>query len=654
MTQSPSRHDLLKKIELLEKEAAARIAAMIALENDIEKYQALVENARELIHSVRPDGSFLYVNQSWKNALGYSDEELKGLKLMDIVDPGCRTNCHSIFQQLIDGSNIDRNETVFVARDGRKIVVEGQCTTHFQDGKAVSMTGFFRDISERSRNEAALRESEMRYRTLFENAHDLIQLIRPDGKLLFVNDSWRRTFGYSEEEIADLSIFDIISPDCQEHCQSTFGKVISEEKTHYINTVFADKNGKKIIIEGNAICKFENGKPLYTQCIFRDITEKKKMEEELIKAQKLESVGVFAGGIAHDFNNLLQAIIGNISLAKMYTNPQDKAYERLEKTEKASMLAKNLTQQLLTFSKGGEPIKTIVDLREILEEAVSFSLRGSNIKCRFQLAKDLLPVEVDQGQLGQVAQNLAINAGQAMPEGGVLTIKAKNVTITASALTPLPMGKYVKITFTDQGGGISKEHLTKIFDPYFSSKDTGSGLGLAITYSIINNHGGLITADSAPGQGATFTIHLPAARQTALEPKKIAAPPTAPKGRFLLLDDEEIVRDVLREMLVVLGCEADEATDGRECIALYKKALKEGRPYHGVIMDLTIPGGMGGQETLVKLHQLDPQVKAIVSSGYANDPIMANYQEYGFCGVVPKPYKVEDLGKALSTLFALG
>jgi CheY-like chemotaxis protein len=378
------------------------------------------------------------------------------------------------------------------------------------------------------------------------------------------------------------------------------------------------------------------------------------MEQELIKAQKLESVGVFAGGIAHDFNNLLQAIIGNISLAKMYTNPQDKAYERLEKTEKASMLAKNLTQQLLTFSKGGEPIKTIVDLREILEEAVSFSLRGSNIKCRFQLAKDLLPVEVDQGQLGQVAQNLAINAGQAMPEGGVLTIKAKNVTITASALTPLPMGKYVKITFTDQGGGISKEHLTKIFDPYFSSKDTGSGLGLAITYSIINNHGGLITADSAPGQGATFTIHLPAARQTALEPKKIAAPPTAPKGRFLLLDDEEIVRDVLREMLVVLGCEADEATDGRECIALYKKALKEGRPYHGVIMDLTIPGGMGGQETLVKLHQLDPQVKAIVSSGYANDPIMANYQEYGFCGVVPKPYKVEDLGKALSTLFALG
>ncbi|PLX47417.1 MAG: hybrid sensor histidine kinase/response regulator [Desulfobulbaceae bacterium] len=652
MTTPPSYQDLLKKNQLLEKEAANRIRTILALEEDIEKYQCLIEHARELIHSVKPDGTFLYVNQAWKNALGYSDADLKELKLLDIVDKECRASCRAIFQQLISGDNIDRNETVFVTKNGRKLIVEGQCTTHFQDGKAVRMTGFFRDISERSRNEAALRESEMRYRTLFENAHDLIQLIRPDGKLLYVNDSWRRTFGYSEEEVEDLSIFDLIAPDCLEHCRTTFSKVITEEKTHYINTVFADKNGKKVIIEGNAICKFENGSPLYTQCIFRDITEKKRMEEELIKAHKLESVGVFAGGIAHDFNNLLQAIIGNISLAKMYINPEDKAYERLERTEKASLLAQNLTQQLLTFSKGGEPIKTTTTISDILKDATDFSLRGSKIKCHYQLADNLLPVEADKGQLSQVAQNLAINAGQAMPEGGILTIKAANVDIADDNIFNLPAGKYIEIIFQDQGNGISKKDIGKIFDPYFSKKKTGSGLGLAITYSIIANHGGHISVESEPNHGTTFTIHLPASSQDVVPEEEHTLQTTAQHGRLLLMDDEEIILEVLGEMLSFLGCQADSVKDGHAAVERYDKARKAGTPYTGVIMDLTIPGGMGGRETLAALKEIDPQIRALASSGYANDPIMANFKEYGFCGVIPKPYKVEELSKAISLLFA--
>ncbi len=651
MVNNPSYEDLLKQNALLEKKAATRIKSMMALEADVEQYRSLIDNAQDLIHSVRPDGSFLYTNQTWKKVLGYTEDDLKDMRLMDIVDESCRDKCRGIFTQLISGENIARNETTFVAKDGRKIIVEGQCTTQFHDGQPTRMTGFFRDISDRSRNEAALRESEMRYRDLFENAHDIIQIVRPDGKLLYVNNAWRQTFGYREDETEGLSIFDIISADCQDHCQETFGRVISEEKTHYINTVFADKNGKKVMIEGNAICKFEDGKPLYTQCIFRDVTEKKKMEEELIKAQKLESVGIFAGGIAHDFNNLLQAIIGNISLAKMYISPEDKAYERLERTEKASMLATNLTQQLLTFSKGGEPIKTVTAINDILKEATSFSLRGSKVKCQYQLAEDLLPVEVDKGQLGQVAQNLAINANQAMPDGGILTIAASNLVIGDHDLYNLPAGNYIKITFQDQGSGISKENIAKIFDPYFSSKKTGSGLGLAISYSIINNHGGLITVDSEPGQGATFTIFLPATKTPDPIEKKCVEQTIAQKGRILLLDDEDIVLDVLQEMLTFLGCETDEAKDGEQAIALYQKALKKGRPYSGVIMDLTIPGGLGGRETLSKLKQIDPEVKAIVSSGYANDPIMTKFKEHGFCGVVPKPYKVEDLSQALTAIF---
>ncbi len=652
MANPPSHEELLKKNQILEKEAATRVQAMIALEDDIEQYRSLVENAQDLIHSVRPDGSFLYVNQAWKNTLGYTEEDLKTLKLMDIVEEGCRDNCRRIFQKLITGENIERNETTFVARDGQTIIVEGQCTTHFQEGKAIRMTGFFRDISDRKRHETALQESEMRYRDLFENAHDIIQIVRPDGKLLYVNDSWRQTFGYGEEEIEALSIFDIISPDSQGHCQEMFGKVISEEKTHYINTVFADKKGNQVLIEGNAICKFVEGKPLYSQCIFRDVTEKKKMEEELIKAQKLESVGVFAGGIAHDFNNLLQAIIGNISLAKMHITPQNKAYERLVRTEKASMLAKNLTQQLLTFSKGGEPVKTVTAISEILKEATSFSLRGSKAKCEYQLTNDLWSVEVDKGQLSQVAQNLAINANQAMPDGGILTIKAINISITEHDVYNLPGGNYIKITFQDQGSGISKENIAKIFDPYFSSKKTGSGLGLAISYSIINNHSGLITVDSEPGQGATFTIYLPASEKNVVPGQGAAQQqPIQHKGRLLLLDDEDIVLEVLGEMLNFLGCETDAVLNGRGAVDLYQKALKGESPYAGVIMDLTIPGGMGGKETLSRLQEIDPEVKAIVSSGYASDPIMANFKEHGFCGVVPKPYKLEDLSQALTSLF---
>ncbi len=652
MANPPSYEELRKQNQILVKEAAHQALTRKALENDIEQYRALVENAPDLIHSVTPDGSFLYTNQAWKNALGYTAEELKTLKLMDIVEEGCRDKCHCIFENLLSGENIARNETVFVAKDGHKVLVEGQCTTSFLDGKATRMTGFFRDIGERSHNEQALRESESRYRDLFENAHDIIQILQPDGKLLYVNNSWRQTFGYDEEEIKDLSIFDIISPDCQDHCEDTFGKIISEEKTHYITTIFTAKNGRQVLIEGNAICKFEGGKPLYTQCIFRDVTEKKRMEEELIKAQKLESVGVFAGGIAHDFNNLLQAIIGNISLAKMYIDPQNKAYERLEKTEKASVLAQNLTQQLLTFSKGGEPIKSVTALSEIVTEATTFSLRGSKVKCHYQLADNLWPVEADKGQLSQVTQNLAINASQAMPEGGILTIRATNITLDASTIATLPDGNYIKITFQDQGSGISKENITKIFDPYFSSKKAGSGLGLAISYSIINNHGGLITADSQPGQGALFTIYLPAAQGIIPAQKKVASQSTLEKGRILVLDDDEIVLDVLHEMLTVLGCENDAAKEGNQAIALYKKAFQAGKPYSGVIMDLTIPGGMGGKETLALLQQINPEVRAIVSSGYANDPIMANFRAHGFCGVFPKPYTIEDLSQALTAIFS--
>ena len=654
MVLDPISNQTEQKLSVLEQEIAAHRAANAALEEKVERYRSLIDNANDLIHSVTPDGSFLYVNQAWREALGYGPEDIAGLHLMDIVDASCRDKCRCIFRDLIQGEKLDRNETVFVTKDGRRLTVEGRCSTTFRDGRAVAMTGIFRDMSERARNEQALRESEKRFRDLFENATDIIQMVRPDGRLLYVNRAWRETFGYGEEEVGGLSIFDLISPDCQSHCEQTFQRVISDEKVHQINTTFTAKDGRRIIIEGNAICKFQEGQPVSTQCIFRDVTEKRKMEEELLKAQKLESVGVFAGGIAHDFNNLLTAILGNISLAKLYCNPEERAAKRLEEAEKASLQAKNLTQQLLTFSKGGAPIKKTTSITELIKDSASFALRGSNVRCEYALAEDLWPIEVDAGQLSQVIQNLMLNAAQAMPAGGTVTMQTSNLASTGHELPTLPAGKYVRITVTDHGHGIPIEQLARIFDPYFTSKSTGNGLGLAIAYSIIKKHDGHITVESVVEQGTSFTIYLPATASCPLCPEVRTEPVLISKGRLLIMDDEEMIRDAAAEMLGYFGFEVETVADGGAALERYARAMEAGAPFAAVIMDLTIPGGMGGKEAMEKLRRLDPAVKAVVSSGYANDPIMANHREYGFLGVVPKPYRVEEMSRVLARVLAPG
>ncbi len=655
MAIEPSYEELLKKNEQLEQEASLRIKTMVDQDERLELYRTLVENASDLIHSVSPEGSFLYVNQAWRDTMGYSKEDLSRLKLMDIVDESCRSKCRDLFSCLIQGESLDANVTTFVSKNGEKIVLEGRCSTKFEDGKPMSMTGIFRDISKRVQSEQALRESEEKYRTLFENATDLIQAVQPDGRLLYVNSAWMKTFGYTQNDLdTGLSIFDIISPDCQEHCQTTFQKVVSSPGVQHIDTCFVAKDGSSILIEGNACCKFQDGKAVVTQCIFRDVTEKKKMEAELLRTQKLESIGIFAGGIAHDFNNLLTAILGNISLARVNSKPEDAIFKNLEETEKAILQAKNLTQQLLTFSKGGAPIKTTTTITELIKDSSSFTMRGTNVKCEYQLSEDLWPIEVDKGQLSQVIQNLVINACHAMADGGALRITAANLVLSEHDVPQLKSGKYVHLSFNDQGEGIAKENLLKIFDPYFSSKKTGSGLGLAVAYSIIKKHDGLITVDSKIGKGSTFSIYLPATEKRATAQETVKKISTTATGKVLVMDDEEIIREVITKMLQHLGHEVDTAQDGASTIELYFKAKKEGKPFDVVLMDLTIPGGMGGKETIEKIRALDPHIKAVVSSGYANDPIMANFKDYGFIGVVPKPYQIEELGKIISEAVQAG
>ena len=380
---------------------------------------------------------------------------------------------------------------------------------------------------------------------------------------------------------------------------------------------------------------------------FSEITSKIRLQEELQKIQKLESVGVLAGGIAHDFNNLLTAILGNISMAKIFSQPDDKVQERLIDAEKAAFRAQDLTQQLLTFSKGGAPIKSAVSISDLIHESTSFMLSGSNVKCDFESDDGIWPVNIDEGQISQVIQNIVKNADQAMPDGGIITIKAHNSLISANDHIPLKSGKYIHISISDEGVGIPQRHISRIFDPYFSTKQEGSGLGLAASFSIIKNHDGFLNAESEQGVGTTFHIYLPAAEADP-SPKKPAKAKVLRSGEhILIMDDDPMIRELSKQMLEHLGHHVVTTEDGTEALKAYVKAIQEDEPFDLTIMDLTIPGGMGGKKAVAELLKIDPHAYAIVSSGYSNDPVMADYEKYGFKAVIVKPYQITDLEKVI-------
>jgi len=506
--------------------------------------------------------------------------------------------------------------------------------------------------------EEALRKSKQLLEKTFASLHDAVFIIDSQtGKIIDCNPTATKMFGYNlAEMLGQTTHFLHISEKEKDKFDASLDSAIKEKGFLYLREFsMRHKDGTVFPAEQRVLpLEDEQNNHIGWVKVVRDISEQKKMEEELLRAQKLESLGVLAGGIAHDFNNLLTSIMGNISLIKLYIDSPDELSQILEDAEKASLRARDLTHQLLTFSKGGAPIKKATSVVELAKDSARFALRGSNVRCDFSFPEDLWTVNVDAGQISQVINNMIINADQAMPEGGIINIQFENVTLTENDLLPLNAGEYVKISIKDQGIGISGEYLQKIFDPYFTTKHKGSGLGLATSYAIIKKHDGRITVDSKMGSGTTFHIYLPSSKEKVLLHSTDDKTHLKGSGKILFMDDEEAVRKTTGFMLGSLGYNVVFAIDGDEAIKLYKKAIESGEPFDAVIMDLTIAGGMGGKEAVKKLIELDPNVKTIVSSGYSNDPVMSDYKQYGFHGVIAKPYQIEELSYTISKVIETG
>jgi PAS domain S-box-containing protein len=496
------------------------------------------------------------------------------------------------------------------------------------------------EITDRIRAENALAGSEARYRAIVDGYDGLIYICSSDHRIEFMNKQLIARMGRDatgERCHEALHGLDDVCSSCVINRISA-GETVREE-------VQSTKDNRWYYRTDTPIYNVDG--TISMQAMIMDITERKAMEDELLKARKLESIGVLAGGIAHDFNNMLAGILGNVELAKLYAINDEKMFARLEAAEDATIRAKDLTLQLMTFSKGGVPLKKTIDIGEVLKETVIFALRGSAVKSAVSLPEGLWPIDADEGQMTQVFNNLIINADQAMPSGGIITVTCGNALLGASDVLSLHEGKYVKISIADKGIGIPKEFLQKIFDPYFTTKKRGSGLGLATCYSIIKRHGGQILADSELGTGTTFHIYLPASEGLVQKKSLEVEGLVKGQGRILVMDDDEAVRDASMNVLKALGYEVVVVPDGSEALIFFQKAKASGKPFDVVIMDLTIPGGLGGKETIKKLLEIDPDAKAIVSSGYSNDPVMAEYAHYGFKGVVAKPYKIREMGETV-------
>jgi PAS domain S-box-containing protein len=643
--------DLNRANEELQRQILEHERAEMALRESEERFRSVFEGSLDAILLVDPEsGEILDANPTASELLMIPKEEIIGLHHSEITPTSLKETAEEAFSRVVQKEDqISPMEASVLRPDGTERYAE--ITAHIIqiDGRPV-IHAVFRDTTEARRARAALHESEKKYRTLVETSEDMIALMRLDGTPQFVNRASIQTLGYSEEEFLNLKGWGYVHPEDIEHLLESMKPLRRGERVTNADYRYKTKDGSYVHLESTYSPVLDpQGNLVSYLAVSRDITEKRQVEKELAKVEKLESLGLLAGGIAHDFNNILTSILANISMVRMFGDLKEDISEMITDAETATVRAKGLTQQLLAFSKGGAPVKKPTSIAALIKDTAEFSLSGSNVGCEFSMEDDLWVAEVDEGQVGQVIHNVVINADQAMPTGGTIKIRAENVTVGKKSPLPLKEGRYVKVSIADPGIGISEKYLSRIFDPFYTTKEKGSGLGLSTSFTIINQHDGTITVDSEVGVGTTFHIFLPASEERLVVEKKERKKPKTGQGRILLVDDDESVRRSAGKILKRLGYQVKFAKDGAEGIRLYEKAMAKKQPFDIILMDLTIPGGMGGKEAIEKLLKIDPGAKAIVSSGYSDDRVLSNFEEYGFYGAVTKPYRIDELAEVINS-----
>jgi PAS domain S-box-containing protein len=628
-----------------------------ALRQSAEQFRSLAEGSIQgiLIHR---DAEPLFVNQAYAAMLGYAcPADILGLdSVLRLVAPQERERLeHYNRQHLKREDSLTHYEYQGRRRDDSMIWLENMVRVVDWEGAAAIQSTVV-DITARKQAEMVLQHQRDWLDVTLASIGDAVVATDTRSIITLINRVAVELTGWSEQEAIGRPIDDVFRI-CHEHTKQPVDSPIDKVLRHGTivglanHTVLMSRDGREIVIaDSGAPIRAEDGTLHGVVLVFRDVSEQRRLEDEVMRTQKVESVGVLAGGIAHDFNNLLTGIMGNISLAKRFAAPQERVVTRLTEAENACQRATALTHQLLTFARGGTPVREMVSITELLTESATFAVRGSRVRIAFSIAEDIWPGNVDSGQISQVIHNIVLNAVQAMPEGGHIQIIVENSFVRAGEVPMLRQGRYVKLVIDDNGCGIPAEVLPNIFDPYFTTKTEGSGLGLATSYAIVRKHDGYITVASKVGRGTTFVIYLPTSQQPSVCADEDLPPVIHGSGRILIMDDEMMIREMLQVMLEDIGYTVDSTRDGMEAVALYRRGREEGQTYALVILDVTVPGGMGGVETLAQLRAFDPQVTALISSGYANDPVLANYTAYGFRGVLTKPYTELELHEALHRL----
>ena len=677
---------LQKQLEVqnirLQAEIGERIRGEEILRQTRDYLEYVLENSPDAIAIVDADGRVIKWNRMATEIFGFTFEEIRGKSFRELYHNP--EELDDVIASLRSTGSVTQRET-YLKRSAAGAVEYGDVVpvelsiSLLKDpgGKILGSVAVARDLSEsrkmlaalksaneqlqqeiaeRRKVEEALRQSENTYRTVFENTGTATVILEENATISLANARFERLSGMAKQELEGkkkwtefVSAGDLNRMEEYHRLRRTPGADAPEQyEFHFIDVQGRNRN---VLTNVRMIPETQRGVASYT-----DITARKRMEEELAKARQLESIGIMAGGIAHDFNNLLGVILGNLSLSEMYRETGEDMGELLKEARTASLRARDLVQQLLTFARGGDPQRKIEFIPALIRDSVKLGLAGSNVTPRFILEEDLCPVECDAVQIQRVVMNLILNAREAMPDGGTVDVEAVVESVGPDQIPQMKAGEVIRLSITDHGAGIPPENLARIFDPYFSTKtrgvQKGMGMGLTMSYSIIRRHGGQIIVDSRQGVGTTFHVYLPALTSFAVEPEAVSSEeekqkPVHAKGRILFMDDEEMFRRIGFQMLAFMGYEVETAADGAEAVERFVAAAESGKPFDAAVFDLTVRGGMGGKEALGRLMQLNRDVRVVVSSGYSDDPVLANFAKYGFCAAISKPYEMADLEQAL-------